>query len=117
MPGATVELKQQMNTLNISEAAKVLDDVLREAETKEVTYREFLNQLLKYELKKREERQLEKRLKWATFPEYKPLEAFNLAEQQSLSKKQLQQLRELLWIEQAYSLIMLGPPGVGNYAK
>ncbi|MHB8171928.1 MAG: IS21-like element helper ATPase IstB [Thermincolia bacterium] len=114
MPGITAELKQQMTALNFSEAATVLDEMLRMAETKESTYQEFLNQLLGYELKKREERQMERRFKWASFPEYKPLDTFNLAEQQSLSKKQLQQLRELLWIEQTYSLIFLGPPGVGK---
>ena len=31
-----------------------------------------------------------------------------------LSKKQLTQLRELIWLEQAYNLILLGPPGVGK---
>jgi DNA replication protein DnaC len=48
------------------------------------------------------------------FPEYKPLDDFDLSEQQSLSKKQLKQLQELIWLEQAYNLILLGPPGVGK---
>lgn len=39
---------------------------------------------------------------------------FDLSAQESLSKKQLNQLRELLWLEQAYNLIFLGPPGVGK---
>lgn len=37
-----------------------------------------------------------------------------VTEQQSLSKKQLKQLQELIWLEQAYNLILLGPPGVGK---
>jgi DNA replication protein DnaC len=100
MLGATAELKEQMKTLKISEMAKVLDDFLLEAETKELSYQEFLYKLVNYELSKREEKQRDKWLKWAAFPEYKTLDEFNLAEQQSLSKKQLQQLRELLWVEQ-----------------
>jgi len=100
--------------LNISEAAMILDDFLIDAETKELSYQEFLHRLILHELRKREEKHREKRLKWAAFPEYKDLDSFNLAEQQSLSKKQLQQLKELLWVEQAYNLILLGPPGVGK---
>ncbi|GAB4264599.1 IS21-like element helper ATPase IstB [Thermincola ferriacetica] len=114
MTGVTAKLKQQMKSLNFSEAAKVLDDFLIDAETNQLTCRDFLQQLIQYELRKREEKQQEKRFKWAAFPEYKSLESFDLAEQQSLSKKQLQQLKELLWVEQAYNLILLGPPGVGK---
>jgi DNA replication protein DnaC len=114
MLGATTKLKEQMRALKISEMAKVLDDFLLEAETKELSYQEFLHKLVKHELLKREEKQRDKWLKWAAFPEYKTLDEFNLAEQQSLSKKQLQQLRELLWVEQVYNLLLLGPPGVGK---
>lgn len=53
-------------------------------------------------------------MKWATFPYHKTLEEFSLHEQKSLSKKQFKQLKELLWIEQLYNLILLGPPGVGK---
>ncbi len=35
-------------------------------------------------------------------------------EQRSLSRKQLNQLKELTWIEQLYNIIFLGLPGVGK---
>lgn len=114
MPITTADLKEQMKTLKISEIAKSLDDFLLEAEAKELSYQEFLHKLIQYELKKREEKQRNKWLKWAAFPEYKTLESFNIAEQQSLSKKQLQHLKELLWVEKVYNLLLLGPPGVGK---
>ncbi|MHB1126939.1 MAG: IS21-like element helper ATPase IstB [Bacillota bacterium] len=114
MPGTTAELKQQMKTLNIIEAAKIVDDLLTDAETKELSYQEFLHRLIRHELHQRELKGLEKRLKQAAFSEYALLETFDLNRQQSLSKKQFQQLKELLWVEQAYNLILLGPPGVGK---
>ncbi|HHX96700.1 MAG TPA: ATP-binding protein [Clostridia bacterium] len=110
----TSELKQQMKALKITEMAKALDDLLLEAEAKELSYQQFLSKLVSYELSKRGEKQRDKWLKWAAFPEYKTLDEFNLAEQQSLSKKQFQHLRELLWVEQVYNLLLLGPPGVGK---
>lgn len=62
----------------------------------------------------REEKQVARLYKLAAFPECKTLDDFDLSEQESLSKKQFNQLRELLWLEQAYNLILLGPPGVGK---
>ncbi len=42
----TSELKQQMKALKITEMAKALDDLLLEAEAKELSYQQFLSNLL-----------------------------------------------------------------------
>lgn len=39
---------------------------------------------------------------------------FDLTEQNSLSERQLRQLKEMNWLEQQHNLILLGPPGVGK---
>ncbi|ALS25379.1 IS21-like element helper ATPase IstB [Paenibacillus naphthalenovorans] len=114
MSEATFELRQALRNLNLTEAAQVIEQTLMDAESKEWTCRQFLGQLLRHELNRREEKQLAKRYRWALLPEIKTLEEFRLEEQQSLSKRQLSQLRELLWLEQNYNLIFLGPPGVGK---
>ncbi|MBO8138845.1 MAG: ATP-binding protein [Desulfotomaculum sp.] len=114
MQQLNAELKQHMRTLRISEAADILDTLLMEAEKKGFTYQEFLYKLIKHEVKKRNKKSMERRLKQAAFPEHKTLQEFNVNEQRSLSKKQLKQLKELQWLEQAYNLILLGPPGVGK---
>jgi DNA replication protein DnaC len=62
----------------------------------------------------REAKQIERYLKWVSFPFQKTLSEFNLTEQESLSNKQLDQLKELTWLEQCYNIILLGPPGVGK---
>lgn len=110
----TVQLKSQLGSLQIREAANILDDLLLQAQAESYSYQQFLSKLLTHELKQRETKQTEKRLKQAAFPEYKTLQEFNVTEQQSLSQKQLNQLQELVWMEQAYSLILLGPSGVGK---
>lgn len=107
-------LQQQLRTLRLVETANELPSIIQKAEQEEVTYRVFLDQLLCFEQSRREAKLVEKRMKWASFPYFKTLKEFNLAEQQSLSKKQLQQLSELNWLEQSYNLILLGPPGVGK---
>lgn len=107
-------LQDTLKSLRLAETANHLSTLLEQAETNHETYTSFLLNVVRYEQKRREEKQVERRLKAATFPYHKMLEQFNLNEQQSLSKKQYNQLKELLWIEQLYNLILLGPPGVGK---
>lgn len=111
----TVELLQeQFRHLRMIETANELPRLLRNAETNNWMYQEFLQEILEFELKRREEKSIEKRMKWAKFPYQKTLDEFNIDEQQSLSSRQLNQLRELNWLEQQYNLILLGPPGSGK---
>lgn len=106
--------QERLKTLRMSESAQYLPTLVKEAEMHDKSYLGFLNSILEYEQKRREEKLLERRLKWAAFPSHKTLDEFNLDEQRSLSRKQLNQLKELTWIEQLYNIIFLGPPGVGK---
>lgn len=111
---STESLQRQFKQFRMAEASTELPHLLRRAESHSWTYQEFLHELLTFEEKRREEKTIQKHLKWARFPYHKPLEAFNVEEQQSLSNRQLKQLRELTWLEQQFNLIFLGPPGVGK---
>ena len=113
----TDELKAKMKILKIGEAADIVDDLLMSSKEKELTYKEFLEKLVDHEVKCREEKDFQKRLKWAAFPEKKYLDDFDTKFQDSISQKELNQLKELVWLDQVYNLIILGPPGVGNYRK
>lgn len=108
------DLQEVLKSLRLSETASHLPTLLKEAENDDVTYLSFLMNVALYEQQRREEKQVEKRLKAATFPYVKTLEQFEVSEQQSLSKKQFNQLKELTWIEQLFNLVLLGPPGVGK---
>lgn len=108
------QLQQQLRSLRLSESANYLPSLIKQAESEDWTYQVFLNHLTNYEQKRREEKLIERRLKWASFPFYKTLDDYNLNEQQSISKKQMNQLKEFTWLDQLYNLILLGPPGVGK---
>src|SRR5690625_3079049 len=69
---------------------------------------------MSYEQQRRRDKQIERRIKWATSPDYKTLNEFSLSEQPSLTKKQFNQLSDLVWLDQVYNLILLGPAGVGK---
>lgn len=113
--GYSVEsLQKQFHQLRLAETSKELPVFLRKAEAHSWTYQEFLHEILSFEEKRREEKTIEKYLKWARFPYQKSLQEFDLKEQPSLSSRQIRQLQELSWLEQSFNLIFLGPPGVGK---
>ena len=107
-------LQDKCRTLRLAESAKELPALLREAEAKGWTYHEFINEFLSYEVSCREKKNMEKLMKWAEFPELLTLESFRLEEQTAIGVKQLNVLKELSWIEDCFTLIMMGPTGVGK---
>ncbi|EYE87200.1 ATP-binding protein [Fervidicella metallireducens AeB] len=107
-------LESMLRTLKMYHTAENIGDIIEKALENSLTCEKFLEEALREEIKGRETRKLEKRLKQAFFPEYKTLSEFNLAEQKSLSQRQLNQLKELVWLEQGYNIVFLGPPGVGK---
>lgn len=114
MTGQVEEISAMLKTLNMHHTSENLGGLLQKAREKAYTCERFLQEVLNEELKGREHRKLEKRLKQAFFPEYKTLSEFNVDEQHSLSQRQINQLKELIWLEQGYNIIFLGPPGVGK---
>lgn len=114
MSASLDQLQNHFRLLRLSETADYLPSLIKQAESEEWTYRTLLGRLTEHEIKRRDEKLYEKRLKWASFPYYKTLDMFNLNEQHSLSKKQINQLKEFTWLDQLYNLIILGPTGVGK---
>jgi len=114
MMNQIASLQDTLKSLRLGETADQISNLLEQAEKNDETYAAFLMNVMSFEQRRREEKKIERHFKWATFPFNKTLEQFDLTEQQSLSKKQFNQLKELLWIEQLYNLILLGPPGVGK---
>lgn len=114
MSKSVTQIQQSFRQLRLAETAEGLPELLRKAEQKSWTYLEFVENMTDSELKKREEKSIEKRLNWARFPYYRPLHMFQIKEQDALTERQLNQLREYEWLEQNYNLILLGPPGAGK---
>ncbi len=109
-------LQASFKQLRLSETAEALPNLLRQAEQKSWTYLELIAHLTHYEIEQREQKSIARRMKWANFPYIKGLTEFHLEEQTALSSRQLEQLKELNWLERCCNLILLGPPGVGKTA-
>ena len=107
-------VKRMLKSINLSHTVDNLEEVIKQSEAGDLSYEKFLELMLLGKLKNREQRRIDKWMKQALFPTYSTLDAFDISQQQSLSKKQFNQLKELTWIEQGYNIIFLDPPGVGK---
>ena len=62
----------------------------------------------------RTEKQNLMRRRRAALPAEKTLQSFDFGFQKSVSKEQMLRLGDMTWVEQAYNICFLGPPGVGK---
>ena len=75
---------------------------------------ESLELFLNEEQRQRTERQNQLRRRKANLPIEKRLDTFDFGFQRSVSKEQMLRLSDMTWLEQAYNICFLGPPGVGK---
>lgn len=102
-----VRLKLSWISSNASEA-------LLKAGSESPSYDDFLCYLLSKEVEGREEKQRQKRYKEANLPLYHNLNDYDFSMSNGLSVTQLNQLRELHWVEEGFNLMFSGPSGVGK---
>lgn len=107
-------IKDMLKTLKMTHTAENLDHILSASVKKSLSYEKLLETLLSQEIEFKNQKRLERNLKQADFLEYKTLAEYDIKEQQSLSQRQLNQLKELTWLEQGYNIVLLGPPGLGK---
>ena len=109
-----VNVKDRLKALGLTESSKQLEQVLDAARQGDWTPLKTLEQLLGKEQSHRQDMGKTRRLKAARLPFYKTLTDFDYGFQPGISQKQMKQLAEMAWLEGAYNILFLGPPGVGK---
>lgn len=103
-----------LTELHLTTLEKEISRLLTEATQTEPAYLNFLHQCLTTELQARKDKSLTVRMKQSGFPREKTLENFDFGFQTSVTKKQMESLRGMHWLHQAFNLVFLGPPGIGK---
>jgi len=111
---ALEQARAYLEQLNLTEAAGVLDSRLEMAAQKELSYADFLVDLLSIEAAARRERYLKTRTRMAHLPFHRTLEQFDFSFQPSIDERQVRELATLTFVTDAANVILLGPPGVGK---
>lgn len=104
----------QLHELRLWGVAKTLPIRLQETQQEKWSYTEFLNSLLLDEIRYRDQKSSEGRLRKAKFRTQADFDHFDFTLKRSLSKTQLKELRELSFMKSHQNLLLLGPTGVGK---
>jgi len=106
--------RQSLEALGLAQAAAVLESRLETAAAREMTYADFLADLLDAELAARRERYLKARVRLAHLPFHKTLDQFDFGFQPSIDERQIRELATMAFVANATNVLFLGPPGVGK---
>ncbi|WP_408008060.1 IS21-like element helper ATPase IstB [Pseudalkalibacillus sp. A8] len=104
-------ITKQLRTPTISQNYRSL---AREAEERNLRYEEYLLALLEIELQKREENKKQRRLKQASFPVPKTLDAYDFSLMPSLNRNRFLTLSKGEFVEKNENIIFLGNSGTGK---
>jgi len=110
----TDNIEQLLRSIHLRKIAEILDEELRAAEKKQLSYQEFLARLLRAQYHYRQETALKWRIRQARIPEEWTLETFPFDRQPGVSRKQIRAFAELEFIPRAENLVLIGGTGVGK---
>jgi DNA replication protein DnaC len=108
------ELRGLLAYLRLAATAEQLAAHLEAAEQRRPSYTAFLHDLLRVEVDATEQRRRDGRLRFASFPHHKPLEAFDYDAQPGLERRLIDELATLRFVEERANALFIGPPGVGK---
>ena len=107
-------LQQALRQLRLSGLLSSLEVRLQEAAGNRLEHAEFLELILQDELAVRASRQVERRVRAASFREVKNLDEFDFGFNASIKRKQIFDLASCQFIREKADVLLLGPPGVGK---
>ena len=108
------KMTNKINSLTSSLRLATVDFEELYSGKKDITPLMAVEIFLEKQLNFRTEKQNIIRRKRANLPSEKTLEQFDFGFQRSVTKEQMMRLSDMTWIEQAYNICFLGPPGIGK---
>lgn len=107
-------LRTQCNRLRLHKLEAEISSLLEQAAKKDMSYCDFLDELLGLEVRSKTEKHLTMRMNMARFPFHKTLESFDFKFQPSIEPKIIRELATCRYISSGENVLLLGPPGVGK---
>lgn len=108
------QIKRYADHLRLTQTRNNPEGIIHKAQLDKPSYTEFMLSLLHKEVVHRQKTDLERRMKLARLPKDHNLEKYDFNVANGITVPQLKQLRELMWLEQNYNLILMGPSGTGK---
>ena len=105
-----------LDAFGLKHISRGLPRILEAAESGEQPYRQFLLDALEIEVRGRIESRRQRNYALAHFPpSVRPLDEFDPAElEDGITASQINQLKDLSWLDTCGNIILAGPPGLGK---
>jgi DNA replication protein DnaC len=107
-------IESNLTRLRLPRIREVLEDVVDASNKKDVSYLNFLDELLEEEVAAKEQRRIETAIKTSGLPFIKSIDEFDFTFQPNLDRQKVISLFDLVFIRQKGNVVFLGPPGVGK---
>ncbi|MCK5536193.1 MAG: ATP-binding protein [Bacteroidales bacterium] len=114
MDKLNIKIKQYSESLRLTLLKNSVESTIHQAQIDKPSYLEYTHHLLEREVKQRQKIAYERRLKMAQIPLNHNLDDYDFNFSSGISKPELKQLRELIWLEQNYNVVLMGPSGTGK---
>ena len=107
-------LKDDFKFLGLTAMAAGYEDKIREAETNNLSYHDFLKLLIEAEVKEKIERSIQGKIKQAKFGKIKTIDTFDFNWPASIPIKKIKGFLDLKFIERRENIIFIGPVSLGK---
>lgn len=107
-------IKEYCSRINLSYIPVKLNSIILKAQESQPTYIDFLADVLKMEAEMRELHTREVRVKTSRIPPKHDLDEYDFNFVSGISERELNELRQLAWMDQAYNIVLMGPSGTGK---
>ena len=108
------QLIYKLKSIRLSGMTRQLDIRLQEAASHELSYLDFLKNLVDDEITIRKDRLLNRRFKQAAFPYIKTIDDFDFSFNPSINKQLIKRLATTAFVSKLENILFIGPPGVGK---
>jgi len=110
----TDEIKGYCSRLNLTYTGQKLNEIILRAQEGQPTYVDFLLDIFKREALLREAHTREVRVKMSRIPPRHDLDEYDFNFVSGISERQMNELRQLAWLDQAFNIVLMGPSGTGK---
>ena len=107
-------LKDSLENLRMYNSRDNIEKLLHIAQINKTTYIDFIVNLLENEIQCRKKKFLSRLFSAAHLPVKYNLDEYDFNFSCGINKQQLKELRELIWLDDAYNIILMGPSGTGK---
>ncbi|MBM4438237.1 MAG: IS21-like element helper ATPase IstB [Actinobacteria bacterium] len=105
---------EHLRRLYLLHVADRLDGLLDDAARRDLSYMDFLDEILQAEAASKADKRVRMGIQIAHFPALKTLEDFDFAAQPGVDQRLVRELATGRFVAQAHNVLLFGPPGVGK---